>query len=259
MYHYTVAQWLLCFYIYSFIGWCWESLYVSFLQKRWVNRGFMRGPFLPIYGSGALIMLLVCVPFKNHLLLTFLPGMIGATLLELATGAAMEALFRVRYWDYSERKLNYKGYICLEASLLWGVFTILMNLLLHRPVHWLLTHLPPFWLQAGTAVITLLVGTDFVLSFLGALNLRRMLDRIEQMKTDLAVMQRRLDAMVAFSDPRRDLEEKILQTREKMRVLVESRKKLHIRRILGNPTMVSRRYRHALEDVRQFIRESRKK
>ena len=96
-------------------------------------------------------------------------------------------------------------------------------------------------------------------SFLGALNLRRMLDRIEQMKTDLAVMQRRLDAMVAFSDPRRDLEEKILQTREKMRVLVESRKKLHIRRILGNPTMVSRRYRHALEDVRQFIRESRKK
>lgn len=184
----------------------------------------MRGPFLPIYGSGALIMLLVCVPFKNHLLLTFLPGMIGATLLELATGAAMEALFRVRYWDYSERKLNYKGYICLEASLLWGVFTVLMNLLLHRPVHWLLTHLPPFWLQAGTAVITLLVGTDFLLSFLGALNLRRMLDRIEQMKTDLAVMQRRLDAMVAFSDPRRDLEEKILQTREKMRVLVESRK-----------------------------------
>lgn len=259
MYQYTMAQWLLCFYIYSFIGWCWESFFVSFMKRRWVNRGFIRGPFLPIYGSGALMMLIVSEPFQDNIPLTFVAGMIGATALELATGAVMEALFRVRYWDYSKKKLNYKGYICLSSSLAWGAFTILMTRFIHKPVDTLLMWLPPLLALVLAAVFTMLVGTDFVLSFVGALNLKNMLDRVERIKEDIAGMQRRLDAMVAFTDPRADMEARINEAREKMRVLFESRKKLHRGRILGNPTMVSRKYQNALEDIREFIRESKKK
>ncbi|MGI6010661.1 MAG: putative ABC transporter permease [Ruminococcus sp.] len=259
MYQYTAVQWMLCFYIYSFIGWCWESVYVSCLKKRWVNRGFMRGPFLPIYGSGALIMLIVSQPVQDNIPLTFLAGMVGATALELVTGAAMEALFKVRYWDYSKKKFNYKGYICLSSSLAWGAFTILLTRFLHKPVHSLLLTMPSSLTFGCVAVLTVVVGTDFIYSFAGALNLRNMLDRAERLKEEIALMQRRLDAMVAFSDPRRETESRMKEAREKLHSLFESKKKLHRGRILGNPTMVSRKYQSALEDIREFIRESKKK
>ena len=113
---YTLQQWILYFYVYCFLGWIFESCYVSFRKKEWVNRGFLHGPFLPIYGSGAVMMLFVSEPFKNNLILTYFAGVVGATLLELVTGAAMEALLKVRYWDYSNQKFNYKGYICLSSS-----------------------------------------------------------------------------------------------------------------------------------------------
>lgn len=131
---YTTQQWLLYFYVYCFLGWIFESCYVSFRKKQWVNRGFLHGPFLPIYGSGAVMMLFVSEPFKDNLILTYFAGVVGATLLELVTGAAMEALLKVRYWDYSNQKFNYKGYICLSSSVAWGFLTILMNEVFHPAV-----------------------------------------------------------------------------------------------------------------------------
>lgn len=106
-YNYTLVDWLLFFYIYCFIGWCIESTFVSVKQKKFVNRGFMRGPFLPLYGSGAVLMLYVSIPVRNNLLMTFLAGCIAATILEYVTGVAMEALFKVRYWDYSDQSFNF--------------------------------------------------------------------------------------------------------------------------------------------------------
>ena len=102
MYPYSLSQWLFLFYFYCFLGWCVESTHVSIRQKppHWVNRGFMRGPFLPLYGSGAIMMLVVSAPFQHNLFLTYVAGCIGATILEYITGVTMEGLFKVRYWDY---------------------------------------------------------------------------------------------------------------------------------------------------------------
>lgn len=122
MHAYYLSQWVLFFFIYSFIGWVWESCYVSVRKRRWVNRGFMHGPMLPLYGSGALVILIVTIPVRENLILVFLVGMAGATILEYFTGAAMERLFHVRYWDYSRQPGNLNGHICPMASLCWGVF-----------------------------------------------------------------------------------------------------------------------------------------
>ena len=108
-FQYNLAQWLLFFYIYCFFGWCIESAYVSIHKKKFVNRGFMRGPFLPLYGSGAVMMLFVTIPVRDSLVLTYIFGAIGATILEYITGACMEALFKVRYWDYSHKPFNIHG------------------------------------------------------------------------------------------------------------------------------------------------------
>ena len=99
---------------------------MSVKQKKWVNRGFLHGPFLPIYGSGAICVLLMTIPVKEHLFAVFFMGMLGATVLEYMTGCIMEKLFGVRYWDYSNIPLNLHGYICLIASIGWGIFSVIM-------------------------------------------------------------------------------------------------------------------------------------
>ena len=75
MYTYTWYQWLTFFYLYCFLGWIFESSYVSILQHRPVNRGFLRIPLLPLYGSGAVMMLWVSLPFQDNLILTYLSGL----------------------------------------------------------------------------------------------------------------------------------------------------------------------------------------
>lgn len=126
MHAYYLSQWVLFFFIYSFIGWVWESCYVSVRKRRWVNRGFMHGPMLPLYGSGALAVLVSTIGVRENMVLIFLLGMMAATVLEYFTGAAMERLFHVRYWDYSNQKLNLHGYICVSSSLCWGCFSVLL-------------------------------------------------------------------------------------------------------------------------------------
>ena len=96
MHVYTTGQWVLLFFFYCFCGWVWESCYVSLCQRRWVNRGFLHGPLLPIYGSGAIIILFVTLPVEDSLVLIWLLGMLAATALEYvvvpqAQGAAVEA------------------------------------------------------------------------------------------------------------------------------------------------------------------------
>ena len=112
----------------------WESCYVSAKRRQWVNRGFLHGPMLPIYGTGAVIILLATIPVRDSLWLVFLLGMLAATALEYVTGAAMEALFKVRYWDYSKQPFNLNGYICLRFSIAWGLACLFVVKLLHPSV-----------------------------------------------------------------------------------------------------------------------------
>ena len=120
MHIYTTGQWVLLFFFYCFCGWVWESCYVSSCQRRWVNRGFLHGPLLPIYGSGAIMILFVTLPAERFPALVWLLGLLAATALEYVTGAVMERLFRVRYWDYSKHRFNLNGHICLSSSIAWG-------------------------------------------------------------------------------------------------------------------------------------------
>lgn len=199
MYHYTLSQWMFFFYFYCFFGWCFESAYVSICQKKLVNRGFIRGPFLPLYGSGAIMMLLVSSPMKGNLVGIYIAGCIGATVLEYVTGVIMEALFKVRYWDYSHKKLNFRGQICLESTLCWGLLTILMTQLIHRPVESLAMMIPSRVLLLLVAVISVLFIADFATSFQAAMDLRDILIKAEQAKQELERMQKRLDVIIAVA------------------------------------------------------------
>ncbi len=206
MYSYTMEQWLFLFYLYCFLGWCVESAWVSIHEKppHFINRGFIRGPFLPLYGSGAIMMLVVSAPFQKNLFLTYIAGCIGATALEYVTGVTMEALFKVRYWDYSNERFNVRGHICLWASLSWGGLTILMTRVLHRPIERLMYCIPAGWLSAITFILTIMIAADFALSFRAAMDLRDILVGMEKAKEELAHLQKRLDVLMAVAEEERE-------------------------------------------------------
>ena len=204
MIHYNVVQWLFFFYLYCFLGWFFESTYVSVKSKKLVNRGFMGGPFLPLYGSGAIMMLVVSAPFRDNLLLTYLAGVVGATALEYITGVTMEALFKVRYWDYSNQRFNYKGHICLSSSVAWGFLTILMTRVIHRPIEQFVLAIPGLALLCLTAVLTIYIAVDFTLAFKAALELRDILARMQRIKDEVERLQRRLDVIIAFNNAEKE-------------------------------------------------------
>ncbi len=198
MFNYIPAQWLFLFYLYSLAGWCWETLYVSILEKRFVNRGFMRGPFLPLYGCAGIMMLVVSRPFYNNIPLLYIAGCIGATALELMTGILMEALFKVRYWTYSHKKFNFKGYICLESSLFWGVPTVVFTHFLQLPIEKMMLMIPYRVISIIILVLTACISFDFAVAFRTAIELRDVLIYMEKAKAEMTRMQKRLDVLIAF-------------------------------------------------------------
>lgn len=198
MYNYEVWQWVLYFFIYCFIGWIWETAYVSLKSGHFENRGFMNGPFLPIYGSGAIIMLFVSLPVKNSVILVFIFGSIAATLLELFTGMAMESLFHVRYWDYSYRKIQYKGHICLVSSIAWGFFSCLLVYFIHKPIEGLVLSIDEGIGQLIAIIVTICATADFATSFKTALELKNMLITAEDIKKQIEKLERRAEIVEVF-------------------------------------------------------------
>ena len=239
MYIYTTGQWVLLFFFYCFCGWVWESCYVSVLKRRWVNRGFLQGPLPPLYGSGAIIILVATLPVKENLLLIWLFGMLAATILEYITGAAMEKIFKVRYWDYSNQKFQLNGHICLSSSIAWGFFSILMVRVIHPPIGDVLEMIPAWVVDPLALLITAVFTVDCVRSVQAALDLKDVLIRLTEEHENLRRLAMRAEVTAAFAEDdlrkfreRTELEKLLLQMRieEKREELQESRDLRKIRR-----------------------------
>ena len=281
MYDYSIAQWLFFFYFYCFFGWCFESAVVSLRKKKFVNRGFMKGPFLPLYGFGAIIMLVVSAPYKENIVLVFISGLIGATILEYITGVTMEALFKVRYWDYSDDPFNFQGQICLSSSLAWGGLTILMTEVVHKRVEHFGMMIPDNILTIVTLIITIWIAGDFTLAFKSALDLKNVLMKLEKAKEDIAVLQKRLDVVIAVADDeiksrredrKKNIEEFKKESEEKRKAFKEkldmyknnsnflrhqaSEKINKLTR--SNPSMRSRKFKEVFEEIKKHINDEKK-
>lgn len=197
---YTLIEWLLFFYIYCFFGWCFESTYVSIKSRKFVNRGFMNGPFLPIYGTGAIVVLFVTIPLKGNDVLVYVCGALAATLLELVTGICMEALFKVRYWDYSNQKFNFMGHICLSSTIAWGFLSLAMVNVFHKPIDRFVMGMDSNVVTWLTLALTIYVVADFSLSFKTAMDLKVILTRVENVKNELKLLQKRIEDIEAMAE-----------------------------------------------------------
>ena len=189
MYTYTWYQWLTFFYLYCFFGWIFESTYVSLKQRHFVNRGFLRIPMLPLYGSGAVMMLWVSLPFRSSLILTYISGVIGATALEYVTGYVMEQLFKVRYWDYSNQPFNVHGYICLTSSIAWGFLTIFMTHVIHKPIERAVLAMSLMWNLFFVFFVTVIFIYDSIVCTKEALAFGKSLEAMKKVRAELDNLQ----------------------------------------------------------------------
>ena len=114
------------FFIYSFLGWCGEVCLAAFYRKKFINRGVVNSPFCPIYGTGAVAFTIFLPELRGNLFFLFLGGMILASFIEFVTGALLEKVFHRKWWDYSNIRFNFEGFICLRYSLVWGIFAVLL-------------------------------------------------------------------------------------------------------------------------------------
>lgn len=118
---YSFDNLILMFFIFSCIGWVWEVIYICFTEGVMANRGMLHGPWLPIYGVGGVLILLLLGRFKQHPFIVFLLATLLCGSMEYMTAVAIEFFFRCRWWDYSTKFMNLHGRICLEGLLLFGV------------------------------------------------------------------------------------------------------------------------------------------
>ena len=167
---YNTYELIWLFLIYSFLGWMLETILAATEQRRFVNRGLINGPLCTIYGVP--IVILTIFGQELPLFWLFLGAMIVATVTEWISGHMIERFYHERWWDYSNIKWNLDGYICLPASLVWGVLgTISMrwgNGLLIRLYGFLpegIGHLL-VWILAGMLVLDV-TATIFALSGIG--------------------------------------------------------------------------------------------
>ena len=128
--------------IYSFLGWLCESLLVTAMQRKAVNSGFLNGPICPIYGFGAMFVILLLQPVQSHPILVFILGVVLTSALEYFTSWIMEVLFHTRWWDYSQFFLNLNGRICLLFSMMFGIMSIFVLYVLNPQIQGILMLIP---------------------------------------------------------------------------------------------------------------------
>lgn len=191
-YSYSAAQWLLVFYLYCMLGWCFESTVVSVGQRRLVNRGFLRGPMLPIYGFGAVILLHVSLPLKQHPVWLYLASMIAVTVFEYIVGVVMEKIFKVKYWDYSKQRFQFQGYICLRSSLCWGFLGLILTSVIHPPVEKLVLGLPFIGLIVIDVLFSSAFISDVIVSVRSALDLAKVLEELDRLREQGAELRQQL-------------------------------------------------------------------
>ncbi|MBR0350217.1 MAG: putative ABC transporter permease [Clostridia bacterium] len=181
----NVFNLLAFFIIYSFLGWILESIFRSFCEKRIVNTGFLIGPVCPIYGLGALIMLLTLGQLKGNYVLIFIISFLMLTLWEYVVGVFLEKVFKTKYWDYSDHKIQFQGRICLTNSIAWGFLGVGFINIIHPFLESVLNSLNQdvfriiIYISAGIIVL------DTIVSVIKAKHIKIKLKKVEELNEQI--------------------------------------------------------------------------
>lgn len=182
---YKFHYYIYVFTIYSFIGWCLETPFHSILAKKFINRGFLYGPFCPVYGVGCMLLIIFLTPLQNNLIILFITSSLVTSTLEYLTGYAMEKLFDNKWWDYTDNMFNLHGRICLKFSLFWGIGSVFVIKILHPFARSLINSIPLQYSIYICFLIIIYFIIDSILTIISIVKLNNYLQQLYDLSTEI--------------------------------------------------------------------------
>lgn len=179
------------FWLYSFLGWLMETTLVSLQSKKFINRGFFMGPYCPIYGTGG-VLLLVLSPYKDSPFLVFILSIVICSIIEYLTSYILEMIYRVRWWDYSDRMFNLNGRVCLFNSICFGLLGMLMVSYLNPVFLNLITSLSDTILTIIALTILIITLIDMSITFSIMFDIRKTIINLKD-KTITSIFKKNQD------------------------------------------------------------------
>jgi uncharacterized membrane protein len=175
----TLEKYVCIFLVYAIAGWFMESFRGWFKTKKFVNRGFLIGPCLPVYGFGVVLITFCLEKYVNDIGILFGMSIILCGILEYFTSWIMEKLFKARWWDYHNRKFNINGRVCLETLIPFGILGTVLLKFVNPFVLGLLSKIPNNILKWILIVITSIFIIDVIISFTVVSKLRKTAKKVE--------------------------------------------------------------------------------
>lgn len=175
----TICIYILFFFVYSFLGWCLEVICKLITEKRFINRGILIGPICPIYGYGVLIMTLFFRKYLNDPITLFILIIVSCSILEYFTSYFLEKVYHTRWWDYSTKKFNINGRICLETMIPFGILGLLIMNYMNPIVFNLLNILPNYLIYILSTIFLITYIIDNIISCKIIYNIQKLSKKIQ--------------------------------------------------------------------------------
>ncbi len=215
--------------IYSFFGWILESIYKTAWEKQFVNSGFLKGPYCPIYGLAAIFMILTLNFLKGKIILLFIVSFIVLSIWEYIVGVFLEKVFKQKYWDYTNYKLNINGRVCLINSIFWGVLGVVFIEWVHPFVENIIHLIPEKTLLYSTIVIYIIFIVDIITTILSMAKFTEAIEKINELSEKIKINIEQLKENAINSQAKSKLEElirklKLQQSKIKLNLYREARR-----------------------------------
>lgn len=254
---------LLYFIIYSVLGWLCEVGYRSVVEGYVYNSGFLNGPYCPIYGFGALLLLTLLAPYTNNAVLLFFAATILTTLLEGIAGYLLHKCLHARWWDYSEQPFNIGGYVCLAFSIVWGLGSVFILRITHP---FTITIASKFSEQHKLIFVLILLSVmsvDFIVTIATVMKLNKELKAIDNLSSQLHKISDNVAEKVGETaielDEKRDkiateLRKKLKNRREE---LLQKRMSRYERLFKAFPGGSHDQYDNLIKELRELYRKKK--
>lgn len=246
--------------IYSFVGWTYESILCSITERRIVNRGFLNGPFCPVYGFGSLIVILVLGNIKNNIAALYFASIMLTCSVEYITAYILEKLFSARWWDYSKHHFNIHGRVCLMGAVVFGLFSVVLIEFIHPPVERFTDGLSPYMLIDSCIFFFIIIVTDLFITVRHILALNVRLKEIQE-AINLFINPFIMQPMRYVEEIKQTLREKFESSEyysDRIKALLRLRKFQDIRLARAFPNLKPIKYDKAWQIIKEKLFNSSK-
>lgn len=272
---YSFYDLLWMFVLYAILGWCAEVAFHAAVHGNFANRGFLNGPLCPIYGIGAVTVIVCLTPIQDKLLVLFLGSVVLTSLLELVTGFVLEKIFHNQWWDYSDAPFNIGGYVCLKFSLLWGIACVLLVRVLQPVVYRVIQMIPRPGGIAALSIFGVLLLSDIVVTVVAIHKLNVRLKRMNEIASRLhqlsdgmgekisegmcGLLKKEAElketAGLARKGLQKQYEKESSELKAKYQELLQQQNFLHKRLLKAFPSIKSNQFGEALERLKQKLKK----